>query len=175
MKTQYQNMIKDETDPFYEGFYVPENVYLIGTMNDIDRSVDSLDFAFRRRFNWIEITAEESQAMFDSPEAWKYSSVELSGVPKNLEEIRKRMDALNSEITNPGYGLGSEYQIGAAYFLKYTAYLSDESIESRKKAFESLWKYNIEPLLKEYLRGTGKGIEKLKEAFDVKKSSSGDN
>ena len=41
VKTQYQNMITDESDPFYKGFYVPENVYIIGTMNDIDRGSKS--------------------------------------------------------------------------------------------------------------------------------------
>ena len=53
--TQYANM--HETD---EKFYVPDNVYIIGTMNAIDRSVESFDFAMRRRFVWLEITAEES-------------------------------------------------------------------------------------------------------------------
>ena len=52
VKTQYQNMITEDSDPFYEGFYVPENVYIIGTMNDIDRSVESMDFAMRRRVAW---------------------------------------------------------------------------------------------------------------------------
>ena len=50
----------DEGDAFKDGFYVPENVYIIGTMNDIDRSVESMDFAMRRRFAWEEVTAEES-------------------------------------------------------------------------------------------------------------------
>ena len=49
VNTQYQNMI-EEGDVFKDGFYVPENVYIIGTMNDIDRSVESMDFAMRRRF-----------------------------------------------------------------------------------------------------------------------------
>ena len=47
--TQYQNLVED-TDPFKKGFFVPENVYIIGTVNDIDRSVESMDFAMRRRF-----------------------------------------------------------------------------------------------------------------------------
>ena len=49
VKTQYQNMV-EEGDAFKGGFYVPENVLIIGTMNDIDRSVESMDFAMRRRF-----------------------------------------------------------------------------------------------------------------------------
>ncbi len=41
-------------------FYIPNNVYIIGTMNDIDRSVDTFDFAMRRRFTFLEIKAEDS-------------------------------------------------------------------------------------------------------------------
>ena len=53
VQTQYQNLIHDG-EAFKDGFYVPENVYIIGTMNDIDRSVESIDFAFRRRFTWTD-------------------------------------------------------------------------------------------------------------------------
>ena len=44
---------------FKDGFYIPENVIVIGTMNDIDRSVESMDFALRRRFIWKEIEVEK--------------------------------------------------------------------------------------------------------------------
>lgn len=49
-------------------FYIPENVYIIGTMNDIDRSVDTFDFAMRRRFRFIEIEANENIEMLESLE-----------------------------------------------------------------------------------------------------------
>lgn len=49
------NEDKYNLDVFADGFYIPENVYIIGTMNDIDRSVESMDFALRRRFIWKEI------------------------------------------------------------------------------------------------------------------------
>ncbi|WP_305155979.1 AAA family ATPase [uncultured Duncaniella sp.] len=65
VKTQYQNLITDKSDPFYDGFFVPDNVYLIGTMNDIDRSVESIDFAMRRRFAWQEIIAADNTEMLD--------------------------------------------------------------------------------------------------------------
>ena len=55
VKTQYANLYIDEED-----LYVPENVYIIGSMNDIDRSVETFDFAMRRRFTWCEVTAAES-------------------------------------------------------------------------------------------------------------------
>ena len=60
-KTQYSNM-ESESDKFY----IPENVYIIGTMNDIDRSVDTFDFAMRRRFRFIEIEANENIEMLES-------------------------------------------------------------------------------------------------------------
>lgn len=58
VKTQYQNLI-DNDDVFVDGFFVPENVYILATMNDIDRSVESMDFALRRRFAWKEIKPED--------------------------------------------------------------------------------------------------------------------
>lgn len=55
-------------DCFRSGFYIPKNVVVIGTMNDIDRSVESMDFALRRRFNWVDVAVDRgllSQAFDD--------------------------------------------------------------------------------------------------------------
>ena len=83
ISTQYANL-----HPSTEGkFYIPENVYIIGTMNDIDRSVDSFDFAMRRRFRFVELKADERLEMLASLE------------DENLEEEAiNRMSALNREI-----------------------------------------------------------------------------
>ena len=64
VQTQYQNLVP-ETDVFAGGFYVPENVYILATMNDIDRSVESMDFAMRRRFTWKEITPTDTESMLN--------------------------------------------------------------------------------------------------------------
>lgn len=150
VKTQYQNLV-EEDDEFYDGFYVPKNVYIIGTMNDIDRSVESMDFAFRRRFAFKEIKAKDTQNMLEDF-TWK-------------DEAIKRMDRLNDEISKVE-GLSSAYHIGASYFLKLKNYEGD---------FDKLWDYHIEGLLREYLRGIqdveGK-ILKLKEAYDNESDSS---
>lgn len=138
VQTQYQNMI-EEGDIFKKGFYVPENVYIIGTMNDIDRSVESMDFAMRRRFAWKEVTAEESY------EAMK-------GKMTDPEKVRQRMFALNDEIAKTP-GLNKSYQIGAAYFLKLDEYGGD---------FDKLWEYHLKGLLYEYLRGNRDADEQLK-------------
>ncbi len=138
VKTQYSNLHNDEK----EVFYVPENVYIIGSMNDIDRSVESFDFAMRRRFTWIEITSEQS--------------AENMNLPQNIKE---RMLKLNEQISNTD-GLNPSYHIGAAYFLDSNGNVSQD--------IDNIWKLRIEPLLKEYLRGIPDSIEKielLKNAF----------
>ncbi|MGP1546325.1 MAG: AAA family ATPase [Prevotella intermedia] len=134
VNTQYQNIIEDG-DPFKDGFFVPENVYIIGTMNDIDRSVENMDFAMRRRFSWVEVTPNDTESMLD----------ELSCA----EEAKETMERLNKAIEETE-GLGSAYMIGPAYFRKLGENGGD---------FDKLWKMNIEPLLREYLRGFRKTSE----------------
>lgn len=95
-----------EGDVFENGFYVPENVYIIGTMNDIDRSVESMDFAFRRRFAFKEIKANENLDMLND------LGEDLSGKSKS------RLINLNNKISEIE-GLDSSYHIGADYFLHY--------------------------------------------------------
>ena len=145
IKTQYQNLV-EEGDIFYDGFYVPENIYIIGTMNDIDRSVESMDFAFRRRFTFVEIKANENLGMLD----------ELDDSIR--ETARQKLLSLNEAISKIE-GLSSAYHIGGAYFLKLKELCND---------FEKLWKYHLEGLLREYLRGmenSDDAFAKLKEAY----------
>lgn len=150
IKTQYQNLI-DKEDPFVDGFYIPKNVYIIGTMNDIDRSVESMDFAMRRRFAFKEITAAQSQeSMFGDAEKWK-KSTEKNIDGEILDKLKNRMDNLNKEILDEKYHLGQAYQIGGAYFLKFAKYY-DES-KDEKDAFNKLWDNHIAGVIKEYLRG----------------------
>lgn len=180
VKTQYQNLV-EEDDVFYDGFYVPENVYIIGTMNDIDRSVESMDFAFRRRFAFKEITAEDSQQMFESDSAWgkDENGKSRKPSPKVISKIKERMDALNNAIcpdkknsNKKGIeGLSSAYHIGASYFLKLANYkLGDDSYD-----YEKLWDNHLKGLLFEYLRGMPDAdvkLDALKKAFDINSSDS---
>lgn len=124
--TQYSNLHSDPD----EKFYIPENVYIIGTMNDIDRSVDSFDFAMRRRFRFVELRADERLEMLAS----------LENEELEAEAIR-RMTALNKEITAVE-DLNENYQIGASYFLKL-----------KTLDFDQLWTDYLQPLLQEYIQG----------------------
>lgn len=149
--TQYQNLIP-EGDAFKDGFYVPDNVYIIGTMNDIDRSVESMDFAFRRRFAFIEVKANENLDM-------------LNDLDETLaKESKNRLINLNNKISEIE-GLDSSYHIGASYFLKLKDYQGD---------FEKLWNYHLKGLLEEYLRGMSdvkNKLESLKVAYDNESAS----
>ena len=159
ISTQYQNLVT--SGEFQKGFFIPENVYIIGTMNDIDRSVESMDFAFRRRFSWIEVKAIDTVGMLDP----KYddNGELIAGLEKNLaDEAKRRMENLNAAISKID-DLNDAYHIGASYFLKLKNYAGD---------FESLWNYHIRGILQEYLRGNPNAqeeLEKLKAAYDREK------
>ena len=126
VSTQYSNLHSNPDDKFY----IPKNVYIIGTMNDIDRSVDSFDFAMRRRFRFVELKADDCLDML--------AVIENEDV---RDEAIKRMARLNKEIASVE-DLNENYQIGAAYFLKLN------TID-----FDKLWTDYIQPLLQEYIQG----------------------
>jgi 5-methylcytosine-specific restriction endonuclease McrBC GTP-binding regulatory subunit McrB len=150
ISTQYTNLHSDPD----ERFYIPENVYIIGTMNDIDRSVDSFDFAMRRRFRFVELRADERLEMLAA----------LEDEEREAEAI-KRMAALNKEIANVE-DLNENYQIGAAYFLKL-----------KTLDFDQLWTDYLQPLLQEYIQGMydEEGImKKFAKAYGYHKSMKGD-
>ena len=150
ISTQYSNL---HTDPD-EKFYIPENVYIIGTMNDIDRSVDSFDFAMRRRFRFVELRADERLEMLAS----------LENEELEAEAIR-RMAALNKEIAAVE-DLNENYQIGASYFLKL-----------KTLDFDQLWTDYLQPLLQEYIHGMydEEGImNRFAKAYGYQSSSRGD-
>ena len=147
VKTQYQNLV-EPGDPFEKGFYVPENVYVIGTMNDIDRGVESMDFAIRRRFGWMEIKVDDRIGMLDEE------------IPEWSEAAKRCIEAVNKALKEKEIGLTRAYDIGPSYFLKLKNYDGQ---------FEDLWEYHIQGILAEYLRGMRNADEKiktLKEAFD---------
>lgn len=153
VKTQYQNLITNESDPFYEGFYVPENVYIIGTMNDIDRSVESMDFAMRRRFAWVEIKANENTGMLDE---------ELADMKEEIVQVMTRLNAaIWDEENHTGIeGLSPAYHIGGSYFSKLALYLDNERTH-KEAAYKHLWENHLKGVLFEYLRGTANAMENL--------------
>nr|WP_275112232.1 AAA family ATPase [Streptococcus sp. DFI.7.26] len=118
-----------------EKLYIPENVYIIGTMNDIDRSVETFDFAMRRRFTFVEITADHS--------------AQNMGLNEETKEIMHR---LNNAIVEEGH-LTHDYQIGASYF---------KNLDEGTLSIKNLWDYKLKPLLNDYFRGERLANDKMR-------------
>lgn len=147
ISTQYSNLHSDPD----EKFFIPENVYIIGTMNDIDRSVDCFDFAMRRRFRFIELKASDKDRIKEI----------LSDLQDKelIDRAINKMNALNKEISNVD-DLNDNYQIGAAYFLKLSSVDND---------FSRLWTDYLLPLLQEYVQGMYDEngiIDRFKKAYE---------
>lgn len=145
IKTQYQGLYdyngKDAFKSGKGGFYVPENVYIIATMNEIDRSVEPMDFAMRRRFAWVNVKASETQ---DTILANTVKDKDL------IKKAKKKMNVLNNKILETKYNLGAEYQIGASYFSKIKDYDGN---------WELVWNFHLKPILEDYLNGRADDLQ----------------
>ncbi len=147
IKTQYANLNNAQTGMLQTDqgylFFIPTNIYLIGTMNNIDRSVESFDFALRRRFRWEEVNPDTGLLRYH-----------LNQFCKTWLPLADNLERLNTQIAKEPL-LGHDYQIGHAYLmnLKYATSLTVSEVRAR------VWDDCIQPLLREYLRGTGKEVE----------------
>ncbi len=116
-----------------EKFSVPDNVYLIGTMNTADRSVEALDSALRRRFSFKEVMPNYDviKKILDTRNDWGETQISLI-----LEKINRRITRL----------IDRDHQIGHSYFLGLKSVKNTEMLSAVKDIFFT----NIIPLLQEY-------------------------
>lgn len=154
IKTQYSYLNTHNSDSvfFWENdedwFFIPQNVFIIGTMNNIDRSVDSFDFALRRRFMWEEVHPDFNIVRNILTANWK-------------NDLTSAFEKLNKKIEEEEL-LGKDYRIGHSYALEVKPI--QDKFDSVTEVKEFLWKDYIKSLLEEYLRGLGderKAQEKL--------------
>ncbi|MBR1816281.1 MAG: AAA family ATPase [Lachnospiraceae bacterium] len=151
--TQYMNLktheidengaaVPIEDDCFKKGFYIPQNLIFIGTMNDIDRSVESFDFALRRRFQWIEIKAND--IMNNSLKMMLKNNLEEETMDETIKELSDKVINMNKVISEDGkkFGLSEAFHIGPAYFEYYDG-----------NNLQEIWDDKLLPILNEYTRG----------------------
>lgn len=137
-------------EPVYFG--VPNNVYIIGTMNTADRSVEALDTALRRRFSFEEMMPDKSL---------------LSGKTVCEVDLGELLDTLNKRIVALK---DREHQIGHSYFMG-----CPDKKDDAKEWLKNVFKDKIIPLLQEYFYGDYKKIYYVLGPGFVENSFSGKN
>ena len=142
------------TLPNGKTFHIPANLYIIGTMNDIDRSVESMDFALRRRFAWYEVKAEQSQEIISKKVSDKNAAKNLTIAMQKLNAVLGGENLKLTNGTETDLRLGTAYQLGGAIFAKF---------EKCGGNFNALWNNHISNVLSEYLRGRRDREDILKE------------
>lgn len=118
---------------------LPENLYIIGTMNTADRSVGQIDYAIKRRFAFVDVLPDES--IISNGKAKELFQLVATLFVK--EENGKRV---NSSFLAPDFEY-KDVQLGHSYFL-----LKDGTLEEQKTELEMRLKYEIVPILKEYVK-----------------------
>lgn len=172
ISTQYSALATDETffiNKDNDKFFIPSNVYIIGTMNDIDRSVEVFDFALRRRFAWYEVKSDE--VMDGILRSMKVDDL----LDSNYGDYTEKIENLNKAIVDK-LKLGRHYHLGPSYFAKIKLYY-DEG-KDYKEAVEKVWDNHISQILNEYVKGRGKEneVENIRENFisNIPNSGEGD-
>lgn len=156
IRTQYSTLIEDliredkekfkhlayEIDNEEAKFGVPKNVFFIGMMNDVDKSIDAFDLALRRRFKWIRKDCDyeviEEETRFKGNEEFN-----------NITQYIKACEKLNNYISND-LGLGKSYEFGHSFFMKISDIAKRKEITPNN--VEVLFNLYLRPTLKEYLR-----------------------
>ena len=128
-----------DADGIRRPVHVPDNLYVIGTMNIADRSLALVDLALRRRFAFVTLGPSLG-------EAWSNWVVRERGIdPELVEEIRRRIATLNDRITADAR-LGSQFQVGHSYVTPTYRLSSDGTGDWFRQVVDT----EIRPLLEEY-------------------------
>ncbi|WP_084985906.1 AAA family ATPase [Prescottella equi] len=158
---------------------IPENLYVIGTMNEIDQSVETLDFALRRRFLWRECPFERDTLLAIVADRWGRDVARFTydDAAPQLERFAEQVQALNDAIAE-SEELGRQFQIGHTYFADI-AFFIGAWVQGRSNRppngtylwtskgkpqppLLDLWRRSLEPLIEQYLAGSDVRDSELK-------------
>jgi len=120
-----------------EVFYIPKNIFFIGTMNTADKSLAMVDYALRRRFCFVSLKPEFNNNFKKYLKSYGISS-------KIIKIIVNRIEALNKVIEKDTKNLGKDFKIGHSYFCP------DKKVSDDKKWYRQVIKNEIKSLLEEY-------------------------
>ena len=153
--------------------FFPENLYFIGTMNEIDQSLEQVDFALRRRFLWFFRGFDRDQLIEIIEYKWEKAKIpsrwNWDNVSDEFERLADNAEALNKKILDSNV-LGKKYEIGHTYFCEIVDLIevflqtkpNSRSVMFSKSGIQeetvgALWKYSLKPLLEQYLSGVDDG------------------
>lgn len=127
-----------------EPLHVPENLWLIGTMNTADRSVALMDAAMRRRFKEVRFDVD-----LDALQRWhdKHTSTDLG------KDAVARLKRINAEVVDL---LDEDRAIGQSFLMRP---------DLAEVGFETIWREDLEPVLRDHLLGRTDDLPSLREAF----------
>ncbi|WP_174612909.1 AAA family ATPase [Virgibacillus ihumii] len=138
-----------------EAFFIPKNLYLIGTMNTADRSLALVDYALRRRFSFIYVEPAFDNDKFE--EFLRNKNISQGLINKILTSVKE----INNEITKDVINLGKGYEIGHSYFCP-----TAETIQDEQNWLERVIRLELEPLLREYWFDQEEKVDELLEKFN---------
>lgn len=151
---------------------LPANLYVIGTMNLIDQSLEHVDFALRRRFLWFFRGFSRDDFLAVSQKRWS-ALLEVGKLRRGWEKVEAEFETLAdralllNEIIDGNSYLGSQYEIGHTYFCDVVSFAHRYLVSSEKRRnrvlfnsrgmaldpVDTLWRYSLAPLLTQYLSG----------------------
>lgn len=135
-KRNEEHAVRLSYDMREQSFFVPPNLYLIGTMNTADRSLAMIDYALRRRFAFIPLVPAFGEKFVQK--------LHEQGISTDFaQKIVNKFADLNAQIVK-NRNLGEGYVIGHSYFI------SDSKIDDIEGWYDAIIDYEIAPLLKEY-------------------------
>ena len=163
---------------------IPEDLYVIGTLNEIDQSVETLDFALRRRFLWRECPFERDTLLGIIAARWDADVQRFTyeDAAAQLERFADRAQELNRAIEDSDE-LGRQYQIGHTYFADVAFFIGPWARARKHKPangtflwtgtgrvqppLEDLWARSLRPLLEQYLAGSDAREDEMRRLHQI--------
>jgi 5-methylcytosine-specific restriction protein B len=146
---------------------IPDDLYVVGTMNLIDQSIEQIDFALRRRFLWVLCPFDRTALLGACRAKWetRTGGPGWEKVAADFERLADAAAKLNAAISDSDL-LGAQYEVGHTYFMDVVSFLAD-TLGPRSRTYlwrggealppvQQLWRLSLKPLLDQYLSGLEK-------------------